>query len=256
MAGARVLLSSPRRRRRLTWLAALLLVGGVIAYLVAYQRNTAPSTATPLSNKPSYVPPANPTSVPFGLRKRHEVLGVARKFLLSVVDRSNPDAAWTISSAKLRAGYTRKQWASGNNPIVPFPVGRTRWKLDASYRNAVFLEVAVWPKGRSRLNPMVFYLDEVRATTRHGSTWLVDDWQPAPGAAQVQVAGSGKPGSPTAPPPAQSALNAKWLIAPIGVFLLILLVPLTIGMREWRRGRRALRDYRATLPSLDRYRSS
>jgi hypothetical protein len=232
-----------------------MLVGGVIAYLVAYDRNTAPSTETPLSNKPSYVPPANPTSVPFGLRKRHEVLTVARRFLLTVVDRSNPDGAWTISTSKLRQGYTRKQWASGNNPIVPFPVGRTKWKLDASYRNAVFLEVAVWPRGRSRLNPMVFYLDEVRTKTPHGSQWLVDDWQPAPGAAQV-VQSSGKPGSAPLAAPPEHALNAKWLIAPIGVFLLILLVPVTIALREWRRGRRALRDYRSTLPSLDRYRSS
>jgi hypothetical protein len=216
-------------------LAALLLIGGVVAYLVAYERNTAPSTETPISNKPSYVPPANPVSAPFGLRKRHEVLAVARRFLLSVVDRSNPDASWLISSAKLREGYTRKQWASGNNPIVPFPVGRTRWKLDASYRDAVFLEVAVWPKDpRSRLNPMVFYLDEVRAKSSHGSRWLIDDWQPAPGAAQVQVLGS-KSGSPAATPPPQHALD--------GVFLLILLVPVTIALREWRRNRRAVREY-------------
>jgi hypothetical protein len=127
--------------------------------------------------------------------------------------------------------------------------------LDGSYKNTVYLEVAVWPKAGHDLSPMVFYLDERRVHTNRGDRWLVSDWQPAPGAAQV-VQGNTRRTPFTPVPPAENILSVRWLLVPLGVFLLILFVPATIAVREWRRNRRATRAYEASLPSLSNYTSS
>jgi hypothetical protein len=82
--------------------------------------------------------------------------------------------------------------------------------------------------------------------------WLVDQWVPAPGSAQV-VQGSSNPTAAdrsTAPP---QGLGSVWLLAPVGVLALGLSIPLLIGIREWRRGRRARRNYERSLPSLSDY---
>jgi hypothetical protein len=222
------------------------LVAAVAAYLIVFDRNTAPSTATPISNDPGYVPGPGPKSVPFTKQTQAAVFSVAQKFLKTCVPGSNAEACWNLSAPTLKQGYTHKEWKSGN-PIVPFPVERVKWKLDGSYKNLVYLQVAVWPQPGHDLAPMVFYLDVVQLHRK----WLVSDWQPAPGAAQVLQQAQQRQGPPIAEP--DNGLSSRWLLAPLFVFVLILGVPLTVGVRDWRRSRRAQRAYESTLPSLSRY---
>jgi len=42
---------------------------------------------------------------------------------------------------------------------------------------------------------------------------------------------------------ASASLSARWLLVPAGVFALILLVPIVIGIRSWHANSRATRDY-------------
>jgi hypothetical protein len=100
---------------------------------------------------------------------------------------------------------------------------------------------------------MVFYMELKRATGN--SKWLVDQWLPSPGS-QYIVHDKTDPfmiDRTVANPP---GLGAIWLLLPLGIVASILAIPLWLAIREFRRGRRARRNYEATLPQLSQYRSS
>ena len=95
---------------------------------------------------------------------------------------------------------------------------------------------------------MVFYMELQRPRGKNGR-WLVDQWVPAPGSAQV-VQGAGNAASMDRSTPAPPGLSSIWLLVPVAFLGLILLIPVLLGIREWRRGRRARRRYEASLPPL------
>src|SRR5919201_2009025 len=253
----RAILSSPRRRRRLIALGVVLVVAAVVSLLIAFDRNSAKPIATPVSKGKPFTPAPQPKSVKFTKAEANVVLPIARRFLTQAVDRKNMHAAWQITAPVLRGDTSRKEWDRGENTeVVPFPLDHARWRVGYSYRNAVGLEIAVFPRKHSYVqNPMVFYMELTRAHRRAGPKWLVDQWLSAPGSAQV-VQGANNPlalDRSTSPP---QGLGSVWLLVPVGVLALILLIPLTLGVREWRRGRRARRNYEAGLPPLPGSRSS
>lgn len=59
-------------------------------------------------------------------------LAVASKFIDYAVVGKNLDRLWDLVAPELRAGITRKQWDSGELPVVPFPVRNARCKLEYS----------------------------------------------------------------------------------------------------------------------------
>src|SRR5919202_1857584 len=251
---AQRLLASPRRRRRLIALLVVLVVAAVVALLVAFEHNTAKSISTPVTKGKPYVPPPQPKSHRFSKAEARSVLPVAMRFVRDAVSRHDMHSAWSITAPALRGDTSREDWDHGENTeIAPFAVDHARWRIDYNYPRAVGLEVAVFPTKRSEIkNPMVYYM-ELQKQRRHGHiSWLVDQWVPAPGSAQV-VQGNVDPlAADRSTPPAQG-LGAVWLAVPAGIVALILAIPLTLGIREWRRGRRARRRYESDLPSLSQY---
>jgi hypothetical protein len=255
MAGrTRSLLSSPRRRRRFLLLLTVFALAGIVALLIAYDRNSAKSIATPATKGKPLVPAPPPRSVKFTRREAKVVLPIAERFVRDAVARKDMHAAWNITAPALKVDTSRSDWDRGENTeIVPFPLDYARWRLDYSYRNTVGLEVAIFPlKHASVKNPMVFYM-ELQKTGQggHGS-WLVDQWQPAPGSAQV-VQGALNPLAADRSTPPPQRLGSVWLLGPIGVLGLIVLIPVALGLREWLRGRRARRNYESGLPTLSDY---
>jgi hypothetical protein len=251
---ARGLLSSPRRRRRLILLLVVVVVAAVIAILVGYEGNTAPSTETPVSAGKPFLPAPQPKNVKFTKAERKVVLPIAMRFVRDAVGRADMHHAWDITAPVLRADTSRKDWDRGENTeIAPFPLDYARWRLDYNYRNAVGLEVAVYPLAKSTIeNPMVYYM-ELQKKRLHGhTTWLVDQWVPAPGSAQV-VAGATDPLAVDRSTPPPQGLGSVWLLAPLSVLALALLIPAGLGVREWRRSRRARRRYESSLPPLSNY---
>lgn len=248
------LLSSPRRRRRLIVLLVVLAVAAIVAVLVTYESNTAPSLKTPETKGKPFLPAPQPKNVRFTKSEAAAVLPIAMQFVRDAVGRADMHSAWDITAASVRSDTVRKDWDRGENTtIAPFPVHHARWQLDYSYPAAVGLDIAVFPKKDADIKtPMVYYM-ELAKRHRHGRTvWLVDQWVPAPGSAQV-VQGAANPlaaDQSTSPP---QGLGSVWLLAPVGVLALGLSIPLLIGIREWRRGRRARRKYEGTLPSLSDY---
>jgi hypothetical protein len=254
VAQARRLLASPRRRRRLIALLVVLLAATVVGLLVAFERNTAKSTATPVTKGKPFVPAPQPKSRRFTKTEAKVVLPVAMRFVRDAVGRHDMHSAWEITAPVLRADTSRKDWDRGENTEVPpFDVDHARWRIDYNYPKAVGLEVAVFPTKTSEIkNPMVYYMELQKQRVHGHSSWLVDQWVPAPGSAQV-VQGNLNPlaGDRSTPPP--QGLGAVWLAVPAGIILLILAIPLTLGVREWRRSRRARRGYDSGLPPLSQY---
>jgi hypothetical protein len=247
------MLSSPRRRRRFIALLVVLFVAVSVSLLIAYDRNSAESTATPVTKGKPTLPAPQPKSHRFTHAEADRVLPVAQRFIRQVVDRQNMHAGWDITAPALRADTSRADWDRGENTeVAPFPVDHARWQIDYNYRNAVGLQVAVFPRKHSAIaRPMVFYWEAVKSSRGGHTRWLVDQWIPAPGSAQV-VQGASNPmavNRSTSPPPGLSSL---WLLAPLGILVAIVGIPVTVAAREWRRNRRARRRYEAGLPPLPR----
>jgi hypothetical protein len=252
---ARSLISSPRRRRRLIAVLVVLAAATIVALLIGFDRNSAQPIATPVTKGTPYVPPPNPKNLRFTKAEAARVIPIAQQFVRDAVGRKDMRSAWAITAPVLRAGTPRQQWDRGENTeIAPFPLDHARWQLDYNYRTTVGLEIAVYPQKHASIkNPMVYYMELQRPRGKHG-TWLVDQWMPAPGSAQVvQGASNSLAANRSTSPP--TTLGSVWLLAPVGLLGLILLIPLLLGVREWRRGRLARRRYEASLPPLPGSRS-
>jgi hypothetical protein len=251
---ARNMLASPRRRRRLIALLVVVAVAVVVALLIAFQRNTATSTESKVTKGKPYVPPRQPKSRRLTKAKGSAVLPVAMRFVRDAVGRHDMHAAWEITAPTLRADTSRTDWDRGENTqIAPFAVDHARWRVDYNYPRQVGLEVAVFPTKKSQVKtPMVYYMELEKARVHGHASWLVDQWIPAPGSAQVVQGATDPLAADRSTPPAQG-LGAVWLAVPGGIVGLILAIPLFLGLREWRRGRRARRRYDAALPPLSQY---
>ncbi|MBA3364176.1 MAG: hypothetical protein H0U03_00080 [Actinobacteria bacterium] len=244
----RTFLSSPRRRRRFGWLgAAALGVTAIVAGLTYSHSLSKPEAAGPTSAD-GWAPPAVEKRVRLTEQNRLDALTVASEFVETAVARKRIAESWDLIVPSMKQGYTRKTWALGDIPVVPFPVHTARWRLDYSFRNSVGLKVALFPKPGSDVRAAVFNLDlrVISRGPRRG--WLVESW--APNALESASMGGGQPMSVTGLPnlsakgtSGTSRLSATWLLVPAGIFSLVLLIPLAIGINGWHRGARARREY-------------
>jgi hypothetical protein len=239
------LLSSPRRRRRLAWLAILAAVAAAFTVMGVFFSNTSPTRhGAPFTNQPVDRVAALPASVEFTKDDRREVDAVAGDFIQTAVFRRRLDHAYDLVLPDFRQGLSRKQWRTGNIPVVPYPrnaVALMRWKLDYSYRNRVGLHVAFMPKQTARVAGMVFAIELEKVATKRGRHWLVSYWTPTSAGilSNRQRAAAGGGGAPLKP-----RLSAAWIFVPIGSLIaLIVLVPTAMAVRGWRARARAARAY-------------
>jgi hypothetical protein len=182
-------LNSPRFVKRVTWVAALIFVAGVVAFTIAWFGNTADETNTPVRvNEPA--PNANaatPETVPLDRKARV----VAGQFILWAVQRDVRDAqlrknlekAWPLIApdSQLRdcGGHTctQKEWLSGDIPVQPYPAAaldKASFSIDESFKDEAVLQVALLPKTGSGVSGQIFWIDLVK---RNGK-WLVNEWSP------------------------------------------------------------------------------
>ena len=143
-------------------------------------------------------------------------------------------------------GMTCHQWQTEDIPVVPYNADETlsKYLFEYSFKNTVGIKVGLFPKPGVHLRPSVFRVELAR--TGPHARWLVADWQPA-GVSPSLAGGGGVPRDTTA------SLAATWLLVPAGIFAVLLLVPVSIAVREWRRRRRADRSYPPSpLPPLSR----
>jgi hypothetical protein len=99
---------------------------------------------------------------------------VARKFIQTAVARKNLAASYAIVGPGLREGMTRRQWLTGDIPVVPYVVTdatSARMAVDQSYSTSAKLEVYIKTPGQ---RGHIFFLDLLK---RNGH-WLVNSWVP------------------------------------------------------------------------------
>jgi hypothetical protein len=167
---------SPPTRRSLTLLSALTLVAGVVAFTVAWIGDTGTSQEAPLSDEPAQI---------FTPRKQVPLDGEARRvagrFILTAVARENLGASYELAHPELRQGMTKREWLTGNIPVVYYPakeIDQARFKVDESYPDEAILEVALLPKDGSKVKPQVFFIGLKKAGQGAAGRWQVNYWVP------------------------------------------------------------------------------
>lgn len=231
-------LASPRFRRKLarTVLGAGSAVGVVVSAIAI--GNTGHSTATPTSTIPAWTY-HQPKLLRLTRPERAELLATSLAFVRSAVVRKDIHRAYAMTAPEFRGDMTPAEWDTGEIPVVPFPaVGIAAWKVDYAYENDVALDLALVAKPTAHIIGKSFLI-ELKRTARR-APWRVAAWVPQ----GVSSVGNTNPRDVAPLAPAASAsLSARWLLVPAGVFALILLVPIVIGIRSWHANSRATRDY-------------
>ena len=147
---------SARTHRQVSLLAGLVLTAGVVAFTVAYFGDTGTSQETPLSDKPAQVFTPR-KQVPLDTEARR----VAGRFILTAVARENLGESYDLVHPELRQGMTRREWLTGNIPVVYYPakaIETATFKVDESYPDEAILEVALLPKESAKVKPQIFFI--------------------------------------------------------------------------------------------------
>jgi hypothetical protein len=171
-------LQSPRFLRRLTWVAALILVAGIVAFAVAFIGSSGPDLSAEATEGqgPAVATPVKKT-VPLDPKART----VAGKFILTAVARKNLAESWEITHPDLKQGLTKKQWLTGAIPVQFYPAGAidtASFAIDESHEDEVVLQVAVLPKEGSKVPAQIFYVGLKAEGKGKDKKWLVNYFQP------------------------------------------------------------------------------
>jgi hypothetical protein len=243
LTGVLGVLSSPRRRRRLSRLAILAALAGGTTVLVMFLRNTGHSYETPLRNEPAqtYVEPKIVELPADALAAAQQT---AYAFVRTAVAREHLEDSWPLAHPLLRQGMTHDEWVRGDSlPVIPYPADlkKLRYRVEYSYANLVSLAMRLEPKRGFENGPMTFAIELRKSGHGKRAHWLVSNWSPI----GLSISGGKAARSPTARPEPDAPLGAIWLFVPALLFTGILAIPAVILTRSWLRGRRAERAYRA-----------
>jgi hypothetical protein len=248
--GMRGLLDSPRRRKRVL-IAAVVVGAALLATLLGLLfRNTAkPQKETFEQGKAQVTHEQVPKRL--APADRRAVLAVVNRFVETGVAGKDLSAAYDLTTANLHAGVTREQWARGDNPIYRYPVYKHGLRISGSFEDEVTVQLYVRARSR-KVEPLGVDVGVTAVGSGSKRRWLVDYFQPR----ETLVTAGDRPASGPAPkdPGLGPHLAERWLLVPLGIFMLILLVPLGLGVRHWAQGRAAERAFGDSreLPPLPR----
>ena len=169
--------SSPKGQRRLLIISGAVLLAGLIAFLSAtVLRGTSNAFQSPISSTPAQLVKKEKT-VPVD----RKALQVAREFMRTAVLRKDLDKAYSIVNVDLQGRLTRKQWDTGNIPVIGYPannVDSASFQVDFSYQTEMLLEVDLVAKPGSGVRPhLPFFLGLKRAGGKPHGRWLVNYWE-------------------------------------------------------------------------------
>lgn len=158
------------------------------------------------------------------------------------VKRHHVMAAYGIVTPELRAGMTRKEWASGSIPIYPYPArGATfhSWTIKYVTPDEVAVELMLMPRKSATVGPILF---DVYLQPHHGK-WLVDSFMPVATFAplnakpKVRALNDFMPGPLHLEPTAKGKISSVYMWIPFGVIgaaLLALAVAFVFGGARYR----------------------
>lgn len=239
MPVVRVLPDSPRRRKRVLIVAGAAGVALLATLLGLHFRNTAePHKETFEPGKAQVTHEQVPKRL--ASADRRDILAVVDRFVEAGVAGKDLAASYDLTTANFHAGVSRKQWMHGDNPIYRYPVFEHGARIAGSFADEV--DVQLYVRARSRkVEPLGVDLEVKAVGTGPARRWLVDYFQPR----ETLVTAGDRPASGPEPkdPGLGPHLTQRWLLVPLGIFLLILLVPIGIGVRHWLEARAAERMY-------------
>ena len=163
------------------------------------------------------------------------------------VARRRVERSYDLTAPVLKGGLSEAEWSARDIPVVPFPVEEARWKIEYSYGDALGLQVMLFPTAASKLTPVDVRdgADTDRQRQEQVARLLLgsgrDDRRERcrgrPGCSAERIGRSTESGCQ----PAAGARRAstRWLLAPLGLLLVVPLIVSGYYVRGWRRGRRA-----------------
>ncbi len=243
---------SYRLRRRLVALSVVAVVaGGITAASMLLPRGERPDRG-PTSQPPAAASAASRRPQPpmhLTRADREGIRATISLFVTTAVARRHPERSWPIVAPALREGLTRRQWSTGNIPVVPYPaVGVDLLNVQSLVGNTALIEVVLQSAPKSNLVRKTFQI-ELRRFQRAPHGWDVSGWVPE-GVSESQIALETRttPASVAAAAYNATHFSKDWILLPLGVLLGgLVLIPAGIFMREAYRFRRAEKEYRASL---------
>jgi hypothetical protein len=237
----RGLLDSPRRRKR-ALIFGLAAAAAVLATVLGLRFTNTAKPQKETFQKGSARVIREQTPKPLAAADRRAVFAVVDRFVRDAVAGNDLGAAYDLTTVNLRGGVTRKQWAHGDTPIYPYPVFKHGARIAASYENDVMVQLYLRARSR-KIEPLGVDMELKALGTGPNRRWLVDYYLP-----RQNVVTAGDRPAATGPAPKDPGrlgphLTVRWLLVPLGIFLLILLVPVGIGVRHWAAARAADRRY-------------
>jgi hypothetical protein len=242
---------SYRRRRLLLSLFALSAAAGAVAAAIVLlptgekldRGSTAPTAAPTGQSTPRTRRPTTHLSA----AERHRLFSSITLFVATSVERHAPERSWPIIHPLLREGLTKRQWSTGNIPVVPYPaVGVDLIRLTSVVGGTALVEVVLEPAPRAHLMRKTFLI-ELRRLPRQPHRWAVSSWIPE-GISESQMAVN----ADSRPSVVAAAYHARhlsliWIFLPVGLlFGGLILLPTGVFVREAYRSRRAEAEFRAS----------
>lgn len=178
---------------------------------------------------------------------RREVDAVMTAFVRHAVAREDPVKAWDLATPDLKAGQTRAEWRRGEVPVYPFPARvdeATGWRVIESFQDDLMVSVLMHSRPGTNRGAIAYQVELKRLGRGDDKHWLVDAFIPervySPPSANEQPERSATP-QPSSVPKAR--LSSWWFLLPGMILSLIVLVPLSVVVVNWRRGVRAEKEY-------------
>lgn len=179
-----------RVTKALPYVAALVFVAGGIAFLIAYFGNT--SHVKQPGTRPGQ--PVDASKVPATVPVPKAARTVAAQYIVATMTRKDMPLSWKLTHPKLKAGYTYKQWLTGNIPVQFFPpkaFAGASYKVEWSHPDDVLLNVYVFAKAKMASLSQAFYVELNPVGTGASKRWLVSYVAPSGGGQNRPELGAG-----------------------------------------------------------------
>ncbi len=234
-------LSSPRFRRRVFWVTAAGLLAGAVAGAVMLLPSSKPKPQVFTKTPPQVIKEPHP--VKLDNKGRAEVVFAASSFIQTAVRRRHVAASWDMTDPSLRSGFTKRRWATGNIPVVPYPAaGIRQLQFDWTYQDDVAMDIVLVPVRGSALPLKSFTIELKRSGAKAQRRWRVSSWAPQGVSESSMIADATKTQGAI---PSAIGLSTKWLLLPLFLVLgTIVLLPLYLAVRERTRVARAEKEHR------------
>jgi hypothetical protein len=159
------------------WMGGGAFMVGLIVFLSVFVLRGSSGFHSPISNRA-----AQHIKQPVKAPPDPKVYRIARTFIETAVLRKNLDAAYPLVNPEIKGGLTKKQWETGNIPVIGYPAENTKsaaFTVVASYETQIMLIVDLVARPGSGVRPhLPFWIGLVRAHGKPNGRWLINYWVP------------------------------------------------------------------------------